>query len=81
MILKVVNATDQPAQSAISLRGVERVAPGSAAIVLTGNPEVENSLEHPNNVRPKLAELAIAGPTFAHTFPPYSLSILRINAQ
>jgi len=80
VILKVVNPASEPAHAVIALQGMERIAPGSAAIELSGHPEAENSLEHPTNVAPKTTDLSLADPTFPHTFPAYSLSIFRINA-
>ena len=53
VILKIVNPTDEPANVAIDLAGVDEVSPSAQAIVLAGSPEDENSLEHPDKIAPR----------------------------
>ena len=79
IILKVVNASGAPQDTEVNLVGVGNVAPDATAIVLTSNgPEDENTLAHPNAAAPVTLKIKI-GSTFRHTFPPYSLTIIRMK--
>jgi alpha-N-arabinofuranosidase len=79
LILKVVNATAEPATAVFQLNGAEAIGRGARAIVLT-SPALtdENSLAQPHKVVPREQPLTRIGPSFSHAFPPYSLTILRI---
>jgi len=78
VIVKVVNATANPTETEINLRGIGRLSGPAQAIVLTSdNPKDENSLDEPTKVSPKTQRLNLAGPKFKHTFPGNSLTVLR----
>lgn len=81
LIVKVVNPTSEPAEADVLLEGVDAIASTAELIVLSGDPEDENSLTEPNRVVPKSQPLEIQGGNFQHTFPPHSLSVLRIAAD
>jgi alpha-L-arabinofuranosidase len=81
VIVKVVNAGDAPVDMAINLRGVTRVAPSGTAIVLAGEPSAMNSIEEPRKVAPVQETVANTAPSFHRTFPPHSLTILRLKAS
>lgn len=81
VILKVVNVSDQPIQTDLDLRGVKKLAPTSTAWVMKGQRKDENSFEAPAKVAPESQTITGVSPTFMHTFPANSLSILRLKIQ
>ncbi len=81
VILKVVNATKDPQTTDVLLDGVWKVNPNAEMWVLTGNPNAENSLKEPNKVVPVRKPMNYAAPRFQHTFPPYSLTMLRFKVR
>ena len=59
------------------VKGLRRQA---AAYVLTSDaPTDENSVTNLTRVAPVRETVAISGPRFKHTFPPYSLTVLRLR--
>jgi alpha-N-arabinofuranosidase len=81
VIAKVVNARKTPVAAVISLRGAGRVEPTGTATVLAGDPADVNTLEEPRKVAPKQETVAGTAPSFRHTFPRHSLTILRLKAS
>jgi alpha-L-arabinofuranosidase len=82
VILKVVNTSASPTETEFNLRGVADVEGEAQAIVLTSeNPTDENSLDDPTNVAPQTEIIEITGPTFRHTLPGNSLTVLRIPTE
>lgn len=79
IILKVVNPGKEAAASTIQLRGAQRVQPTGQAFVLSGNPADENTFEKPDRVAPKPSTINRILPEFIHTFPPHSLTVLRLG--
>jgi arabinan endo-1,5-alpha-L-arabinosidase len=47
----------------------------------SADPTDENLFDEPGKVAPRTATLAVKGPSFQHTFPPYSLTVLRLTAE
>jgi alpha-N-arabinofuranosidase len=78
VILKVVNPTGLPTDVDLHLNGVSRVESSAQVIVLHGASEDENSLAAPKRIAPQTSTVRVAGREFRHTFPPYSLSVLRV---
>ncbi|MDQ3812603.1 MAG: DUF1080 domain-containing protein [Armatimonadota bacterium] len=82
VILKVVNVSGQPAETAIDLRGAKQVAPTGSALVLTSaSPLDENSFAAPARVAPRRETLALSRPNFSRTFPAHSVTVLRLKAM
>lgn len=82
VILKVVNATTESRSVDVKLDGVAKVTGTAKVMVLTaGSLKDENSLTEPRKVAPAESRLAVNGPQFAHTFPPQSLTVLRLPAR
>jgi alpha-L-arabinofuranosidase len=81
VILEVVNVSDLPRETSVSLNGVNRVASPATLSVLTGNPEDENTIGAPPKVAPRISSIGISGPRFQHTFPANSISVLRLKAE
>jgi len=81
IIVKVVNCSDRRQHAAVSLRGVDSVGSRGRAIVLTSaSPDDGNSFAEPTKVAPVERAFACPGPTFTHSFPPYSVTVLRVKA-
>jgi alpha-N-arabinofuranosidase len=81
VILKVVNAGATPLDTNVNVRGVDRVEPTATAVVLAGDPTAVNTLGDPRKVAPKQETVAGASASFRHTFPPHSLTILRLSTS
>lgn len=80
-ILKVVNASDQPVQADVELRGGRSGSVGGRAWVLTSaGPEDENSFEAPTKIAPREEPIQAAAPRFSHTFPADSVTVLRLKS-
>ena len=82
IILKVVNCSDEPQDTDVTLADAGTIAPEGTAIVLTSNnPEDENSLAAPTKVAPVRRLANGLGSKFQYTFPRNSLTILRLKAR
>ncbi len=81
VIVKVVNTSSEPQDTAIVLRGAKKIEPTGRAIVLTGEgPDAENSFESPKSIACKEEKIENAAAKFNRTLPPNSITILRIKA-
>ena len=79
IIVKVVNSSPDAASIGIEVRGGAVAARRAALTVLTSDdPLDENTFERPDLIVPRTTAIDIPGPSFAHTFPRYSLTVLRI---
>jgi alpha-L-arabinofuranosidase len=82
VILKVVNVSGEPQETAIELAGAKKVAPAGTAIVLkSADPQDENMLDQPTKVAPVTEKLEGAAAAFKRTFPPWSVTVLRLKAE
>jgi alpha-L-arabinofuranosidase len=82
VVVIVVNPYAEARAAVIDLHGAKSVAPGVRAVVLTSaSPDDDNSFEAPTKVAPREEPVSIAGPSFTHTFPANSLTILRLKAE
>lgn len=81
VIVKVVNVGPSAVDMAIRLHGAGKVEPKATATVLSGDPNATNSLEQPKNVAPKQETIRGASGAFHRTFPPYSLTVLRVQVH
>jgi alpha-L-arabinofuranosidase len=80
VILKVVNPTNANTEVDLNLAGVAGLD-SATAIVLRGKPEDENSINEPRKVAPTTETIDVSHPHFVHSFPPYSLSVLRFDVS
>ncbi|HEY2588353.1 MAG TPA: alpha-L-arabinofuranosidase C-terminal domain-containing protein [Tepidisphaeraceae bacterium] len=78
VIVKVVNVGRDPVEMTIHLRGAGRVDPTGTATVLTGDPKAQNTVDEPTKIAPKPEAVNDASASFHRTFPPHSLSVLRL---
>lgn len=81
VIVKVVNMGRDAIEATLNLHGVQQVKPDATAIVLSGAPRDVNTIEQPTKVAPKPEKLSNASASFARTFPPHSLTLLRFTAE
>ena len=82
LILKVVNPGAQAQTADLKLNGWTQVQAEGRSIVLAGDRlDAVNSLDQPTAVAPVETKLADAAASFAHTFPGYSVTVLRIKGQ
>jgi alpha-L-arabinofuranosidase len=80
-ILKVVNVSQQPQDTAIKLNGFSGPVTGTAVVLTSEKPEDENTLGEPKKVAPVERAFRQASSTFDYSFPAYSVTILRVKAQ
>jgi len=82
IVLKVVNAAAAPVETALDLQGAKDLAPTAAATVLTSaTGDDENSFDEPGKVAPKEMTVPNIAPSFHHTFPARSVTVLRIGTK
>ena len=80
VILKVVNTAAAEQAVDIRLNGADKIKGPAEAIVLTsGQSTDENSLDHPTQVTPVTKTIDVSGPSFRHSFPGNSVTVLRIK--
>jgi alpha-L-arabinofuranosidase len=78
--LIVVNRGTSSATVGVDLAGVSAVS-GGTSTVLTGDPAAMNSISHPTTVAPATMRVGPTGPSFRHTFPPNSLTVLALSTS
>lgn len=80
VIVKVVNVSSEPLSASLAINGVKALKSTAKAFVLTGNsPDDENSFSQPKRVAPIEMMLRDITNPVQHTFPPYSLTVLRLG--
>jgi alpha-N-arabinofuranosidase len=79
--IKHVNPQSTAQEVRIDLKGVRSVAPTATIIQLAADPAATNTIDEPAKVVPVTRQLSGIGPSFKHTFPPYSITILRVDAK
>ena len=80
--LKVVNSlgTSQPVQ--INISGIASIADkGSATVLKADKLDDTNSLTDPKKIIPTTEKVTGLGDSFMRTFPPYSITILELQAK
>jgi alpha-L-arabinofuranosidase len=81
VIIKAVNTSAEAATMSIQLNGATALKPtGQVTVLTSASPTDENSFDEPRKIVPVTTTLTGIKPAFTHTFPPYSLSILRVSA-
>jgi len=82
IILKAVNREHTAVDADINLVGASGVKPECDSIVLSGaDPDGVNSFDEPARISPVETRLNGAASRFGHSFPPCSLTVLRIGLQ
>lgn len=81
IFVKYVNPGDTPQAVTIQLQGVRSVKPDATVTTLAAPPDETNSMEKPTQVAPKTTKLSGVKPEFAYTFPPFSITLLTLEAR
>ncbi len=82
IIIKAVNHSEIAQETNILLEGAPEILPEGTAWTLTSpSLEDENSFEHPEKIIPVSQELNKLANNFRHTFPPHSLTVLRLKTK
>jgi len=82
LYIKVVNVTGEPQPLRLEVAGVKRVISHGTAVVLTSAEETDtNSLSDPVKVAPVTEKIEGLAPSFTRTFPPYSITVLKIQTK
>jgi alpha-N-arabinofuranosidase len=80
IIVKVVNPTGSPRVTSIALEGSGPLSSVGRTITMSGpGPDAENSFEQPEAVAPIAGTIEGVGPKFEHTFPAWSVTVLRLK--
>jgi alpha-L-arabinofuranosidase len=82
VILKVVNVGDELLPTQVSLAGLVRIGAKARVITLSGlDRPAQNSVEEPEKIKPVETESALTGPEFTYSFPPRSITVLRVPGK
>jgi alpha-L-arabinofuranosidase len=79
IIIKVVNASDQPHNTAISVDGAQLSAEAEWITLAADSPEAENSFTAPEKYIPVKSVLRVTGHEHTMEFKPWSISVLRFR--
>lgn len=79
LYLKVVNSTGEAFTTQVAIAGRKVRSKGRETVLTGASPEATNSITDPVKVVPNERPLDGLGPTFNHTFPPYSDTVLEIS--
>jgi alpha-L-arabinofuranosidase len=79
--IKLVNPLPTPQPLTITLAGIRSVAPKATATTLSADPSDTNSIDQPTRVVPITSKVTGIRPSFTHTFPPCSITILRLETR
>jgi alpha-L-arabinofuranosidase len=81
VVLKVVNSGAQPHRALVELDGFTPAARPAELWTLTGALGAVNTPDAPNRIRPLKSQLTVTSPSFQHTFPPQSYTVLRLTGR
>ncbi|MFT3870826.1 MAG: alpha-L-arabinofuranosidase C-terminal domain-containing protein [Nibricoccus sp.] len=80
IVVGITNTTEKAQTVRINLAGIAAKNLTGTATLLTGaEPEHDNTFEEPNRVQPSVEAVAVKGPQFDRTLPPWSFTILRLK--
>jgi endo-1,4-beta-xylanase len=80
ILIKHVNPGSASQPVRIELQGLLSVAPVATALVLQAHPANTNSIDQPARVVPVTRRVSGIRPSFTHTFPPNSITVLKLEA-
>lgn len=81
LTIKMVNVTETPQTTAITIDGASGLAPIGKAITLSGKPEETNSITDPTHLVPVESDVPNVEASFSYTFPPHSVTVLQLPVQ
>ncbi len=79
LIIKVVNATDQPYRRSFAISGAASVLPTGRVITLSGQAQDENTFDEPTKLAPVETRFGKFAPQFSYEFAPMSFTVMRIK--
>jgi len=74
-------ANSESLKAKLDVHGVLKVGPNGRAVVPAGDPSAVNTIENPRHSSPKLEPLTNASASFSRSFPPHSVTLLRVPAN
>ncbi|PJJ83568.1 alpha-L-arabinofuranosidase C-terminal domain-containing protein [Mucilaginibacter auburnensis] len=78
--IKVVNVADHAENVTLDLNGAGTIVSTGTLIELKGDkPEATNTITDPKHIVPITTNLTGIGKSFAHSFSPYSVSVIKIK--
>ena len=80
-VVKVASYLEEPCSLQVCLKDCAVPLAGTVTVLQADRRDAENSLEAPLMVVPKQAAFRAETSTFAHEFPPCSLTVLRFRKQ
>jgi alpha-N-arabinofuranosidase len=82
IFLKIVNRAAAPQPVRIEIAGLASVDPKGQSVVLSAaSPDDTNSIAEPTKVAPVATPIDGVGASFTRTFPPYSITVLRLTGK
>ena len=81
VFVKHVNPEAAPQTLTFELKGARSVRSRGTATVLAAAPEATNSIEDPAKVAPVTRTVTGVAPSFTHTFPPHSITVLELETR
>ena len=80
--LKVVNRAGSPQPVRVEISGPSSIEPkGQMIAISTSSPDDTNSIAEPSKIAPVTSEVDGLGANFTHTFPPYSITVLKMKGK
>src|SRR5262249_39069591 len=81
LVLKTINAANEPVTAAIGLSGLKLNGTDARLMFLkAARGSHNNSVENPTRINPTISSLPIAANKFNYEFPPYSFTVMRMAA-
>jgi len=81
VILKVVNVSRQEQETDIQFTGGQLGPSGKATVLASPDAQDENTLDQPRKIAPQNSTITCAGTQLRHTFPPNSVTVLRLPVR
>ena len=82
VFLKVVNTGAAAQAVTLVLNGLQDVRPEGETVTLrAAGPQETNTINEPQKIVPVTTPLKNVAPTFEHTFPPWSITVLELNTR
>jgi alpha-N-arabinofuranosidase len=80
--VKVVNCIDKPQPVKIQVVGVDGIASNGQLVQMKADSaEAVNSIDQPKNIVPVTSDINGLSKDFTRTFPPYSISVLKLQSK
>ncbi len=80
LYVKVVNSADHAQEIHFDISGVAGIKSRGEAVVLSADsPEATNTLKEPTKVAPVTTKLTGLGKSFTRAFPPFSITVLKLQ--